>query len=310
MRFPAFRRAAVAAFAALSLAACGDSTSNERGTLSVRLMDAPGDVRKAVVTISQVYLQPGEDSGARRVILRDTPFTTDLLTLANDVARLVDSATVPAGRYGQLRFVITGGYLEVEGQNGATQVYASSPTYAGLPAGTQVTGSLQMPSYAQSGLKVQLPNGGVVIGGDEKILLVDFDVARSFGRQAGNSGTWVMTPVVRATDFRTTGTLAATVRMGDGVTMPTVNGNQTSLSQATFTLTAADSTTRTLGVTAGTDGTYRADFRYVTPGTYTVDVKVPGVALATTPTRPTTVTVGSSQAASVAFTVTTAIAAQ
>ena len=123
------------------------------------LKDAPGDVKAAVVTISQVYMQgssQGDEPGSR-VILRDTPITTDLLTLANSTAELVKDGVVPAGTYGQLRFVITGGYIEIDNGNGTSSIYASSPNYAGLPQGATVTGALQMPSYATSGIKVNLP---------------------------------------------------------------------------------------------------------------------------------------------------------
>ena len=56
--------------------------------------------------------------------------TTDLLTLANDVATLVDGAVIPAGPYSQLRFVITGGYVDVAGA-----IYASSPDVRGSAPG-------------------------------------------------------------------------------------------------------------------------------------------------------------------------------
>jgi len=88
---------------------------------------------------------------------------------------------------------------QVEGEAGATTIYASSPDYAGLPAGAVVGGTLVMPSLAQSGLKVNLPDDAVVIGEDEVVtLVVDFDVAQSFGQMAGGSGSWVMTPVLHA----------------------------------------------------------------------------------------------------------------
>ena len=114
------RRMSFALIAALGLAgvavACSDSTSNATsGKITVLLTDAPGDVKTAVVTISQIYMQgdPDAEDANGRVILRDTPVTTDLLTLANSTADLVKDVTVPAGSYGQLRFVITGGYIEV-----------------------------------------------------------------------------------------------------------------------------------------------------------------------------------------------------
>ena len=185
------------------LAACSDSTAPEPGRISLLLTDAPGDIRTAVVTISQIYLQGNGDEEAPpqsgRVVLREDDVTVDLLTLADQTMSLVDDVEVPGGRYAQLRFVITGGYIEVEQADGSTRIYASSPTYDGLPEGAQVHGTLIMPSLAQSGLKVSFP-GGFDVDGDLQTLLIDFDVAQSFGQQAGSSGSWVMHPVITAED--------------------------------------------------------------------------------------------------------------
>ena len=91
-----------------------------------------------------------------KVVLSDEAVTTDLIDLANSTSVLVDGEPVPAGTYTELRFVITGGYIEVENADGSTSIYASA-TYAGLPAGAVVTGDLQMPSLGSSGLKVKFP---------------------------------------------------------------------------------------------------------------------------------------------------------
>jgi len=128
-------------------------------------------------------------------VLMSDPVTTDLIDLSNSTAVLVDGEAVPAGTYSQLRFVITGGYVEVENADGSTSIFASSPTYAGLPAGAVVAGQLQMPSMGQSGLKVDFPPTDLEINEDQD-LLVDFDVSQSFGHEAGNSGKWVMHPVI------------------------------------------------------------------------------------------------------------------
>lgn len=180
-------------------ASCDSPTALRTGQLNLLLTDAPGDVVTAVVTIDQIYLQGSEDDDAGRIILRDEDVTTNLLTLVDDTQSLIAGVEIPVGTYGQLRFVISGAYIEVEGEAGATTIYASSPTYAGLPVDAVVGGTLIMPSLAQSGLKINLPNDAVVIGEDEVVtLVVDFDVAGSFGQQAGGSGNWVMTPVLNA----------------------------------------------------------------------------------------------------------------
>lgn len=198
-----FRRAvgtAAALAVILSVAACDAATGLRSGTVSLYLTDAPGDVQAAVVTIEEIYLTGGGDS-TERVLLRDSAFTTDLLTLVDSTHPLLENAEIPADSYGQLRFVISGAYLQVEGATaGSSEIYASSPSYAALPAGAVVTGSLQMPSLAQSGLKVNLPGDALVVAADGSVsLVVDFDVAQSFGRLAGGSGQWVMSPVLTAT---------------------------------------------------------------------------------------------------------------
>jgi hypothetical protein len=177
------------------LAACQDTAGNETTPLTVVLTDAPGDVLEAVVTISEVYLQGGADStnASGRVTLLSVPVTTDLLTLASSFTTLVDAMNVPSGTYAQLRFVIDGAYLRIEDATGEL-VYAT-PGYADAPA--QVDGDLMCPSCSQSGLKVTMP-GGIVLDGTPQTLVVDFDVAESFGHEAGQSGKWVMHPSLKA----------------------------------------------------------------------------------------------------------------
>jgi hypothetical protein len=185
--------------ACAALLSCSDSSGPE-GTaqVSILLTDAPGDVLEAVVTIEQVYLQGGsedaeaEAEGSGRVNLLAAPVTVDLLTLADEWMPLVEGVEVPAGSYGQLRFVVTGAYLRVAGETG-DRIYATSADYAGLPEGAAVEGSLQTPGFSQSGLKVSFP-GGLTVDG-ETALLVDFDVAESFGHQTGQG--WVMHPVLK-----------------------------------------------------------------------------------------------------------------
>src|SRR5262245_29931953 len=147
---------AVSGMVGLAALGCSDGNGpSGNARVTIRLTDAAGEVKAAVVTISEIVLQGGANG---TVVLSSTPVTTDLVTLGNGTATLVDAATIDAGTYSELRFVITGGYVEVEGPGGQSQIYASSTDYAGLPAGATVTGNLQMPSLGSSGLKVQFAN--------------------------------------------------------------------------------------------------------------------------------------------------------
>jgi hypothetical protein len=102
---------------------------------------------------------------------------------------------VPSGTYTELRFVISGACLAVENETGGSDIY-STADYDSDPCGGPATGTLVTPSYDESGLKVVLEGDALALVGGQKILLVDFDVQQSFGQVAGQSGQWVMHPVV------------------------------------------------------------------------------------------------------------------
>ena len=179
-----------------ALASCSDSESpNATTSLSVRLKDAPGDVQHAFVTITEVDLV---GSGGVQV-LTDAPVTTDLLTLATDALTLVHDVEVPSGTYHELRFKISGACVAVDDGNGGSTVYATAD-YDATPCGGNATGTLRAPSFAQSGLKVQMADGALELTGPAKMLLVDFDVTQSFGHEANG---WVMHPVVTGGEITT-----------------------------------------------------------------------------------------------------------
>jgi len=303
------RLATALACAALApLAGCGDggpTTGGGNARLSILLTDAPGDFAEAVVTISEIYLQ-GEGG---RLTLRSEPVTTDLLTLANKTAELVSEAAVPAGRYGELRFVVTGGYLKVERQGGGYDYYASQGSDQ-PPAGVTAAGELRMPSFAQSGLKVKLPGDGLTLGSEQKIVLVDFDVSRSFGKAAGNSGAWVMHPVLEATEIQASGGVRVTARLGANVVLPTLAGESAPVAMTAIKArltNAAGAVEEVVLAPSATEGVYEATFLYVLPGEWSVSLVPPtGVDVTTTPAAPVAVTVVQGGTPAVDFTIATA----
>ena len=288
---------------ALALLSCsgGGQATQGTGKLSIKLTDAPGDLTAAMVTISEIDLVGANGP----IVLSTTKVTTDLLKLANDTVDLVTDAVVPAGTYTELRFVITGGYVEVQQAGGGSIIYASSPSYEGLPEGAQVGGTLRMPSYAHSGLKVDLPAGGVTVGTESKVVLVDFDVAQSFGHVAGSSGAWVMHPVVKATELELSGNVVATLKLAEGVTLP----GTTTLADFSAVLTSSSGSAKTLPLQDAGGGTFSAAFRFLLPGAYTLDFTGPaGLTFTVTPATPAAVTVGSGQQTELDFTLTSATA--
>lgn len=291
MRFQLIRRLGFLSLGALAALSCSDSSSPGTGKLTLLLKDAACGMDSAVVTISQINLQgPGGT-----LVLRDDDVTENLLTLTGGrVAELVKDAELPAGSYTQLRFVISGAYIAVHNGVGVPSTfYASSPTYPGLPfPSPSPLGNLQMPSYSQSGLKVILPGNAITIpDGGNVTFVVDFDVCQSFGQVAGNSGQWVMHPVIKATGWTLTGGIQVTLTPGQQIgSIPT---------DAVFT---AAITPTSGGTTINVDLTeanqFQATVNFLAPGDYSVNVTktsgadIPNATITQTTPSPTTVLPG------------------
>jgi hypothetical protein len=307
--------------AALALAACSDlsgptspgsesgqtvtqvSYANARG-LTLLLTDAPGDFKAAVVTISDVYLQGSGPNG--RVSLLEDPVTVDLLTLQNSVATLVQGVEIQ-GSFTQLRAVITGGYIEVETAGGGSDIFATSPSYPGLPAGASVEGVLHTPSFEQTGLKIDLPGGKLDIGEGQTVVMLDFDVEDSFGHQAGRSGMWVMNPNIKATNVTFGGNVVAQLQLGQGVTLPQLGGQQLTLASFQAKLTpAGGGAAKTVTFSdANNDGVFEAMFKGLVPGQYALEVVIPtGIFGTFSVALPVTLTVQSNQTVTQAITLT------
>ncbi len=288
--------------ATLPFVACDGGTETEFGTLDILLTDAPGDFAQAVVNIERIYLQPGEDlNGPGRVDLMTEARTEDLLELANATAEMVSGAEVPAGLYEQLRFVVGEACIEVENDAGGTDIFATSTgfTECGTP---EPDGELICPSCAQTGFKVLL-NGGLEVTGTQQVLLVDFDVSETFGREAGLSGRWVMQPVIKASDITLTGGIDVTLALADGVTMPD------GFALSDFAATLDTEAVPVAFADNDGDGVFTASFLFLIPddGPFSVGVEGPDdLEYTLDPTAPQSVSLASGQVETVAYTVTAA----
>jgi hypothetical protein len=210
---------------------------------------------------------------------------------------LLDGVEVPQGTYGELRFVVTGGYLEIESEGGS-EIFASSPNYEGLPAGATVNGVLQMPSLGSSGLKVDFDES-IEISGEDQTLLVDFDVSQSFGHEAGNSGRWIMHPVVKGASVSEAATVTVTLGLATGTVLPAgVLLSQFKAKVGSEELAFTD---------ANSDGTFEAVFQFLLPGSYSVTLIGPaGLNIATSPVLPVELDLEAGASATQAITITSA----
>jgi hypothetical protein len=202
----------------LAAAGCADGVGTEIATVSLALTDNPGDVDSVWVEIGEIYLQGGPQGRVPLLSEADADALglVELTQLAGTTLDLVSDVAIAAGNYGQLRLVVDGAVLETE--DGDVFTFNAAHPH-GLPA----TGSLRCPSCDQTGIKVLLPGAVADLEAGAHLIVLDFDVSQSFGREAGMSGSWVMHPVILGAEVGFTGAVGGTVDVArDGSGNPLV----------------------------------------------------------------------------------------
>lgn len=266
---------ALALVAAAGLGACeggafgSDSGSTLAGpdgqaSLTVRMTDAPGDLAAAWIRVTEIRLAgeteaEGEENSGGTTLPVDDPSALIPLT-PEDITDLVEGEPIEAGTYGQLRLVIDGGVAESTGG----QVY----TFGGAehPDGLEADGTLKCPSCTQTGVKVNLPEGGLEVADGTTIVMLDFNVSESFGHTAGRSGKFILRPTITSSVVETSGGIEGTVVVGEGVEIPECGGAERSVVDFTPRAVLASDTETTQTATveatndAGTEGSYSMDF--------------------------------------------------
>jgi uncharacterized protein DUF4382 len=155
---------------AAAVVGCHNSDSGA-GTSQIRVMitDAPADhIDSAMVTISRVYLVPGDDDSERVDLMpiSEGPKEFDLMVLRDGIEAFLAEKSVAPGTYAQLRLVVESAIVTLV--DGVT-----------FDDGTS-TRELFVPSGMQSGIKVLLNEPLEAEGGQLTIVVVDFDVDRNF----------------------------------------------------------------------------------------------------------------------------------
>ncbi|KIC93322.1 DUF4382 domain-containing protein [Flavihumibacter solisilvae] len=160
-------------------AACSENNSGpDEARLQIRLTDAPNpDVKEVWVDIRDIQINYG-DSSKWSSLPHIYPGTYDLLKLTDGKDTLLADATIPSGKLSQLRLIL--------GDN----------NYLIMADGSKQM--LTTPSAQQSGLKVQVHSD--LTGGVLYRLILDFDAAKSIV-EAGNSGKFLLKPVIRVLSF-------------------------------------------------------------------------------------------------------------
>lgn len=222
-----------------------DDNSSAQGTstISVKLMDAPGDYEHVYVDVVDVMVKindTSDDDSGWQSLDAINPGIYDLLELTGGVnVLLADDYEVPSGTLNQIRLILgEENTIVIDGE----------------------TFPLTTPSAQQSGLKIQVNEA--LLPNIAYTFLLDFDVDESIVN-AGNSDNIILKPVIRATVEATTGTISGNV-------LPLNTQIEVSASNATDTISAY----------TDVDGNFL--LVGLNPGIYTVTI-TPDVASGLTP---------------------------
>ncbi|MCW9708668.1 DUF4382 domain-containing protein [Fodinibius salsisoli] len=181
--------------------ATNNSSNGESANVEVKLTDAPANYDAVTIDIQSVRLhadyeedldqdsletdEEAEEEGW--ITIMDEPLEVNLLDLTNGNDITLGSTTLEEGEYSQLRFIL--------GDNNTVTIDGET-----IP--------LKTPSAQQSGLKLQLDAD--VEAGETYTLLVDFDAAKSIVK-AGNSGMYLLKPVLHAVNLAEAGSIGGHV---------------------------------------------------------------------------------------------------
>jgi len=189
------------AFAFLFVSCNDDNgSSSQTATLQVRLIDGPGDYDAVNVDIQEIRVNySGGDEGWQTLDMQN-PGVYDLLELTNGASLLLADEELPAGTIQQIRLVL--------GENNTLVIDDEEV-------------ELTTPSAQQSGLKLNID--AELIGGITYELLLDFLVEESIV-MAGNSGMYILKPVMRATAVAESGAISGTVTPFDFQVLVSADG--------------------------------------------------------------------------------------
>lgn len=174
-------------FTIFSFTACDPSeNASSSGTLEVVLTDAPAAYESVRIDIEEVLVHADSDAdddedGWRTI--NNQPVEIDLLNLTNGTTEILGEAELESGTYNQIRLVL--------GEDNEITVNGE-------------TVPLTTPSAQQSGLKLNID--ATIESNSTYTLLLDFDASRSIV-SAGNSGMYILKPVIRTVNLAESGAI-------------------------------------------------------------------------------------------------------
>jgi hypothetical protein len=178
----------------VSFLSCNKETtesSQEMGTLTIYLTDAPAVYDSVNITFSEISAHIDDEW----IVVPGDPITVDLLEWTHGNSMVLRSSDVPTGHYTQIRIKIDDAQIGVQ-----DTVYP-----------------LTVPSGAQTGLK--FGPEFTINSGSTYELVVDFDVSRSIVTTGppNNPNGYKLKPHIRVTSMAITGSISGTISNPDSL---------------------------------------------------------------------------------------------
>jgi len=185
----------VVIFALIGLYNCSEDNDNNTSRVQLMLVDNPGDYLEVNVEIIDILYNNSEDEDSWISFSPEGgyPIRTDLTELIAGNTLLLSNEVIPSGMLKQIRLVLSdNNTLVIEGEQ----------------PGETISKHLDTPSASQSGLKLKLDTE--LEPGYSYTFIFDWDVQNSIVK-AGNSGKYILKPVIRVNTEVNSGSLSGTV---------------------------------------------------------------------------------------------------
>ena len=174
---------------------CNNDSENSTSRIQLKLVDEPGDYLEVNVEIVDIQYKSSEDDEGWLSFTPESgyPINVDLTELVAGNDLLLVDQVIPSGLLHQIRLVLSdNNTLVIEGENGE----------GGEPI------ALATPSAQQSGLKLNLNE--TLEPGFTYTFILDWVVQESV-IEAGNSGMYILKPVIRVNAEISSGSISGTV---------------------------------------------------------------------------------------------------
>lgn len=256
--------------AVMFLGSCDNSDSNKIAegvpTISVRLVDAPGDFEKVNVEVVDVMIKMDDESDDDNgwISLESESGIVNLLDFTGGLSKvLVDRFPIPQGELTQMRLVLgDGNTIVIKDENDLDETF-----------------DLKTPSGQQSGLKLKVNTE--IEEGFAYDFVLDFDVEKSIVI-AGNSGNIILKPVLYVSAEVNSGIIEGTVSPSDVPVMASVlvNDNGTPETEDDFIISAYTDETGAFALWGVPAGTYEVVISPVNEDSDYSEVSVENVVVA------------------------------